>query len=120
DMADGDTEAALGGIWATMVSVAGGAPAPASLPGGWVKAAAQLARPLTAPVDTRTPRAVTFDVDLTGVADDTRMVFLAVVMSGADQIGNAELAMDGGEDAATVDELVRHSRHAAARTLRLG
>ena len=119
DMPGSDTEVGLGGIWATLVSVAGGTPAPAVLPGGWVKAAAQLTKPIPAAVDTRTPRAVTFDVDLTGVADDTRVVFLAVVMSAADQISAAEITKEDNLDATTVDELVRYSRHAAARTLRL-
>ena len=41
------SDIALGGIWATMVSIAGGGAVPASLPGGWVKAASQLVKPLT-------------------------------------------------------------------------
>ncbi len=41
------------------------------------------------------------------------------VMSAADQIGTDEIKKEDDLDAATVDELVRYSRHAAARTLRL-
>jgi hypothetical protein len=118
---DGPTngDVPLGGIWATLVSIAGGGAVPGALPGGWVKAATQLVRPITAPVDARTPRAVTFDVDLSAVADDTRVTFLAVVMSADDQLTAEELLQEDGTAATTVEQLVRHSRHAAARTLRV-
>jgi hypothetical protein len=116
---DADSEVALGGIWSTLVSVGGGGALPPSLAGGWLVADVQTVRPIPAPIDTRTPRAVSFDVDLTALPDDSRLVFLAVVMSAADPLTAEEIHKDDGEDAATVDELVQWSRHAAARTLRV-
>ena len=116
--ADGG-EVPLGGIWATLAAVAGGGAVPAALPGGWTKAAADFTRSPTAAVDPRTPRAVTFAVDLSALAAGTRVCFLAVVMSSQDPINAAEINKPDGDDAATVDELVLHSRHAVARTLLL-
>ena len=115
--AEGDVP--LGGIWAPMLTLAGGGNAPALLPGDWVKAAAQLTKQPGAAVDTRMPRAVTFDVDLTGVVAGTRVTFLAVLLSSADLITGAEINRENNTAVTTVEDLTRYSRHAAARTLRL-
>jgi hypothetical protein len=112
-------EVPLGGIWATLLAVAGGGAVPATLPGGWTKAAADFSRSPTAAIDSRTPRSVTFNVELGTLAAGSRVCFLAVVMSTPDPITAAELNKPDGEDAATVEELVLHSRHAVARTLLL-
>jgi hypothetical protein len=114
--ADGG-EVALGGIWATLLAVSGGGAVPGVLPGGWTKASADFSKSPTAAIDPRSPRAVTFDVDLSGLDDGTHVCFLAVVMCSQDPINAAEITKPDAEDAATVDELVLHSRHAAARTL---
>lgn len=108
-----------GALWASLVSIAAGGPVPASLPDGWVKAGVQLIGQPTVAVETRMPRPVTFDIDLTGVANGTRVTFLAVVMSDIDQITAADALMQGGVAVSTVEQLVQHSRHTAARTLRL-
>ena len=118
---DGPTngDVPLGAIWTTLLAIAAGGAVPASLPGGWLAAGPQLLRPIGATVDARMPRSATFNVNLTGVPNGTRVTFLAVVMSAADPLTIAEAAKENASAVATVEELVRYSRHAAARTLRL-
>jgi hypothetical protein len=108
----------LDGIWPALVTFAGGGAEPSPLPGGWVKAGATLTQSPPTDIDVRMPRAVTFDVTLTGVPKNSLVTFLAVVMSGADQITLAEALQLNASPVTTVKDLVLHSRHAAARTLR--
>ena len=70
-------------------------------------------------MDTRVPRAVTFDVDLSAGSTGDAIVFLAVVMSGPDQISAADLSLGGGNTAQSGFELISSSPHAAARSFQL-
>lgn len=110
----------LGGIWPEIVAIAGGGPAPNPLSGGWVKAGANLTQSPATDIDVRMPRAVTFDITLSSVPKNTRVTFLAIVMSGADQITSAEAVKPNASGVTTVQELVLHSRHVAVKTLRVG
>ena len=113
----GDVDIALGGLWPALLAAQAATSPPASLPDGWRKAGAALwERPLTA-IETRMPRGVTFDVDLSGDVAGTQLVLLAVVLSAADPIGPADLRANLASDATTVRELVLRSPHVAARTL---
>ena len=106
-------------LWPQLVSVAAPAAAvPAVLKDGWEAAATALWLSPQDDVDTRVPRAVTFDVDLSSDATGATIVFLAVVMSEPDQIGPGDLSMGGGT-AQRGFELVASSPHAAARSVQL-
>jgi hypothetical protein len=105
-------------VWPALVAVAApGAGEPATLPDGWTKASSSLWQNPVDDVDTRRPRAVSFDVDLTATASGTAVVFMAVVMSAQDQITAADLSLGGGNDATTGDQLVVSSPHVAAKSL---
>jgi hypothetical protein len=109
----------LGGLFPVLLAIAQGGAVPATLPGGWLKAGAQLISTIAAPIHARVPRAASFDVDL-GSHDDGSVMFLAVVMSTADQLSAADgLTKPGSVTVTTVSELVLNSRHAAARSVRL-
>ena len=118
DLADGVDDPPLGGIWSTLVDLANGTPAPTPLPGSWEKTGTQLVRPIVAATDARRPRAATFDINLAG-HDDGRVMLMAVVMSGPDQIGLPEAVKPDTSQCTTVSELVLHSRHVAARSIEL-
>jgi hypothetical protein len=80
--------ASLAGTWTGLVQtfLTGGGGAPA-LPAGWTFAdAASPVRSPAADVDARLPRAVTFDVDLTGLAKATRVLLVAIVHSSVDPV----------------------------------
>jgi hypothetical protein len=72
-----------------------------------------------APVDNRLPRAVSFDLDLSGDVDGSAFVLLAVVMSGTNQISAADLRLTPTTNATTADQLVVTSPHVAARSIEL-
>ncbi|MEP7115430.1 MAG: hypothetical protein ABI862_19360, partial [Ilumatobacteraceae bacterium] len=118
DLADGVTDPALDGIFQTLVDVAGGAAVPASLPGAWVPAGTKLIDSIGSPTDARKPRAATFNVDLTGHPDG-RVLFVAVVMSDADQIAASEMVKPDISVCINVSDLVLNSRHVAARSVEL-
>ena len=115
--ADG-SDVPLGTIWATMVSIAGVGPVPGVLPSDWELAGGALLRPMGAPVDTRRPRAVTFDVNLVGLEDGERVMFMAVVMSEMDPIDLSDAVKPDASPCTTVRDLVLNSRHVAARSFR--
>jgi hypothetical protein len=106
-------------LWPALVAAAPGNAAPAALPDGWVSASAQLWQSPPGPVDPRLPRALTFDVDLSAEAAGTAWVFLAVVMTPSNQIGNVDLSLGGANQAQTGDQLVTSSPHVAAKSLAL-
>jgi hypothetical protein len=62
----------------------------------------------TGPVDPRTPRAVTFDLDFAGAGATSAWVVVAVVHSAADPV-----VLNG----ATLQDLVLNNRHVAVRTV---
>lgn len=110
--------APVSALWPGLVDVAGPAAAePASLLDGWTKAAATLWKNPLNDVDTRLPRAVSFNVDLAGVPSGTAVAFLAVVMSVPDPISAADLSLGEGNTAQTADQLVMSSPHVAATSL---
>jgi hypothetical protein len=110
----------IGQLWPGLVDVAApGAAEPATLQDGWSKAATSLWLSPAADVDTRVPRAVTFDVNLNSVLRGTAVVFLAVVMSEPDQISAADLSYGQGNNAQTYDQLVACSPHVGARSLQV-
>jgi hypothetical protein len=110
----------LGGIWAALVAIAGGGAVPGVLPDDWEKAGATLVRSVGAPVDTRQPRAVSFDINLSSLDEGAQVMFMAVVMSGTDQITAADAVKPDTTACVNVRELVLNSRHVAARSFRLG
>ncbi len=78
----------LAGVWTGPVQtlLTGGGAVPA-LTAGWSFAdTAQPVRSPNAPVDARLPRAVTFDVDFTGLTPPARILLVAIVHSSADQV----------------------------------
>jgi hypothetical protein len=92
----------------TLLTAGGAAPA---LPNSWTFAdAAQPVRSPASPVDARLPRAVTFDVDFTGVARGTRFLLAAVVHSAADPVTLPD---------ETLQPLVLGSRFVALRSLEI-
>jgi hypothetical protein len=90
-----------------------------ALPDGWSQAGAVFWKNPDAPVDTRIPRVVSFDLDLTADALWSSFVLVAVVMSGTNQISPADLLVSAGTNATTVDQLVTTSPHVAARSVAL-
>jgi hypothetical protein len=109
----------LGGLWPVLVAAAASGTVPPSLPGGWSQAGAVLWKNPDAPVDTRIPRVVSFDLDLTSDARWSSFVLVAVVMSATNQITPADLLVSPGTNATTVDQLVTTSPHVAARSVAL-
>lgn len=116
--ADG-SDVLLGGIWQDLVTIAGGGAAPGVLSGSWEKAANVLTKAIPAAVDVRLPRAVTFDVNLADLNAGDRVVLLAVVMSADDPIDLGELTKPDTTTITTLQDLVLHSRHGAARSLQM-
>ena len=109
----------IGQLWPQLVGVSAPAAAvPAVLQDGWTRAGADLWLNPQDDLDTRVPRSVTFDVDLSADPSGAAIVFLAVVMSEPDQISAADLSMGGGT-AQSGFELVASSPHAAARSVQL-
>jgi len=106
-------------LWPALVTAASSAVEPASLPDGWDKAADTLWQSPDGGVDTRVPRAVTFDVDLSAEASGSAVVFLAVVMSEPDQISAGDLSLGGANPAQTGDQLVSSSPHVVAKSLEI-
>src|SRR5262249_32008352 len=103
----------LGGLWPVLVTAATTSTPPATLPDGWTTATADFWRPLTVDVETRMPRAVTFELNFVPASDPAgaTIVLLAVVFNGTNQISAADLKLAPSPDAATVDQLVRSSPH---------
>jgi hypothetical protein len=118
DMIPGVDDPPLGGIWSTLVDLAGGTPAPTPLPGSWEKAGTQMVRPISSATDARRPRAATFDINLAG-HDAGRVMLMAVVMSAPDPIGLPEGQKPDNSPLTTLSELVLQSRHVAARSIEL-
>lgn len=109
----------LGGVWPALVAAAASGNPPATLPDGWTVASASLWKNPDAPVDTRIPRVVMFDLDLTADPLWSSFVLVAVVMSASNQISPADLLVSPGTNATTVDQLVTTSPHVAARSVAL-
>ena len=107
-------------LWPALVTAAPSAVEPASLPDGWTKAAATLWQSQSAGIDSRVPRAVTFDVDLSAESSGSVVTFLAVVMSLPDQISADDLSLGGTTTAQTGDQLVSASPHVVAKSLEVG
>jgi hypothetical protein len=90
-----------------------------SPPGGWAPPSPwELADPAgtrqpAGPIDARTPRAVTFEVDLSASPSLTNWLLLAVVGTAGDPV--TEASFFGG----TLEVLVVSSHHVAARVLRV-
>jgi len=103
--------AALPCVWAAVVQTllrAGGA-RPA-LADGWAFAdAGSPTRPVHAAVDATRSRTVSFDVDLSGVAQGDRVLLIAVVHSSADPV-----TLPPGD---ALEALVRGTRFVAARSV---
>jgi hypothetical protein len=108
----------LGGLWPALVGAAASGTVPA-LSDGWSQAGAVFWKNPDAPVDTRIPRVVSFDLDLTADALWSSFVLVAVVMSASNQISPADLLVSPGTNATTVDQLVTTSPHVAARSVAL-
>jgi len=106
-------------LWAALVSAAGSGTPPASLPDGWSAAGSALWLSPASDIDARMPRPVSFDVDYTTDSDGATFALLAVVMSGTNQIGPADLQGGTGTDATTANDLVLRSPHVAALTIQL-
>jgi hypothetical protein len=111
---DGSDPPPLGGLWNALVAAAGSATPPATLPDGWHAAGSSLWQSLAGPVDTRTPRSVSFPLDLSSQADGAVFALVAVVLSKDNLIKAAE---DAGST--TVQDLVVRSAHAAAKSIEL-
>ena len=83
-----------------------------SLVDGWRTASTPAVLSPRGPIEVRTPRAVSFDINFTAVTGPrTRHVLLAIVHSDADPVTVASLA------GSTLQELVEFSHHVAARTI---
>jgi hypothetical protein len=104
---------ALSDAWKTAVAgLMSGAP-PGAFPDTWAVAdPATPTRQLTSDIDARTPRAVTFNVDFTGLASDEFAILLAVVHSTPDPVNVGTLT------GATIQDLVLNCHQAAARIVR--
>jgi len=87
-------------LWPALVTAAPSAVEPTSLPDGWTKAAATLWQSPSDGIDSRVPRAVTFDVDLSAESSGSVVAFLAVVMSLPDQISADDLSLGGARHGA--------------------
>jgi hypothetical protein len=108
----------LGGLWPVLVTAAQAGTSPA-LPDNWTKAASTLTLNLdpNAPADPRTPRAVTFTLDLTGDSPGDAILLLAVVMSTTNRITATDLQLTTTTQATTAEQLVMSSPHVAARSI---
>jgi hypothetical protein len=110
-------------LWPALVTAAPSAVEPTSLPDGWTKAAATLWQSPSDGIDSRVPRAVTFDVDLSAESSGSVVAFLAVVMSLPDQIDSDDLSLGGANTAQPLTSSSRprrtswrsHSRSAEAQ-----
>jgi hypothetical protein len=92
----------------TLLNTGGAVPA---LPDGWAFAdTAQPVRSPASPVDARLPRAVTFDVDFTGLAKGKRFLLVAVVHSSVDPVALPD---------ATLQPLVLGTRFVTLRSLEI-
>ena len=107
----------ISALWPVLVAAAPGNAQPASLPDGWTRASTQLWQNPSDVVNPRLPRAITFDVDMSAVASGTAVVFLAVVMSTSNQIGNGDLTLGGANQAQAGYQLVVASPHVAAKSI---
>jgi len=107
----------ISALWPALVAAAPGNAQPAALPDGWTRASTALWQSPAGPIDPRMPRAVTFDVDLSGDATGSAIVFLAVVMNASNQIAAADLSLGGANQAQTGDQLVVASPHVAAKSV---
>jgi hypothetical protein len=107
-------------LWPALVTAAPSAVEQTSLPDGWTKAAATLWQSPSDGIDSRVPRAVAFDVDLSAESSGSVVAFLAVVMSLPDQISADDLSLGGANTAQTADQLVSTSPHVVAESLEVG
>jgi hypothetical protein len=108
----------LGGMWPVLVAAALNGTSP-TLPAasGWTKAAATLTLSPSGPVEPRLPRAVTFNVDLSGDGAGSAVLLLAVVFSATNRITPADLRLTATTQAATAEQLVMSSPHVAAKSI---
>jgi hypothetical protein len=114
----------LGGIWPALVAAAGGDTPPTLPLDGWTAASATFWKnpnPAAPPIETRMPRAVTFDLNFVPADDppNTKIVLLAVVLSATNQISAADLRVTPTTNATTVDQLASSSPHVGAVTIEL-
>lgn len=105
------TGANLAGLPAFAASLLTGAPAPT--PAGWKLAGAAL-NTLPVALDARLPRAVSVDVDLSGVKAGHRVLFVAIVGSSADQLTTVPVGAP-----VTVTDMVKAWPNAAMRLVRV-
>jgi hypothetical protein len=68
-------------------------------------------------VEPRLPRAVTFNVDLSGDGAGSAVLLLAVVFSATNRITPADLRLTATTQAATAEQLVMSSPHVAAKSI---
>jgi len=109
-------------LWPILVTAATSHTIPAfPLPDGWTAADSSFFwRNPSDPIDYRTPRVISFTLDLSGLAVGSAVVLLAVVMAGSNQISLAELAAGPPIGTATkADQLVAASPHAAAKAIEI-
>jgi hypothetical protein len=111
----------LGGLWPALVTAAAGTTPPAGLPDGWAAASADFWRSPAVAIETRMPKAVTFDLNFVPATDPagTQLVLLAVVLSATNQITAGDLRLTATVNANTVEQLVSTSPHAAAMSIEL-
>jgi hypothetical protein len=109
----------IGALWAALTAAQALATPPVALPDGWTAAGTVLWDRPAGPIETRMPRAVSFNVSFPAPANPagTRVVLLAVVLSATNPIGDDDLKLTATTKATTVDQLVLASPHAAAVTI---
>ncbi|MHC5010108.1 MAG: hypothetical protein ACYTG6_04040 [Planctomycetota bacterium] len=84
------------------------------LPDHWTVADPAGVRRPSGPVDARTPRAVTFDLDMSSAPANSNWMLLAVVSSTTDALEIADLT------GTTLEDLVRGCSHVAAKLITVG
>ncbi|MEO6713902.1 MAG: hypothetical protein ABIM89_10785, partial [Mycobacteriales bacterium] len=109
----------LGALWPALITASGAGSPPGTLPDGWRQAGGILWKKPDSDVETRMPRAVSFELDLSAETSGTTLLLMAVVMSASNQITAADLLLSPGVNATTADQLVTASPHVAARSIHL-